>query len=161
MLNLRCSLLFLLGILSLSACGCGAPKDPLKAFEYKLSTAQTDAAKVRLHSPDGRWQKLCFKVENLLYDVVATDSLASPYTAELSFTASACRTELLDDQSAASNSADPNLETLLPDNYRLSYAYQGGAWKLTSAELSLMQSGAWKSVGDSDKTSAALIAHFQ
>ncbi len=161
MRKLCCPNLFVLSTFLLLLAGCGAPADPLKAFEYKIKNAEAKAAEVRLHSPDGRWQKLRFNIENMLYDVVATDSLASPYTAELSFTSSACRTKLLDDKDGANGTPDPQLEKILPDNYRLSYAYQGGAWKLTSAERSLMQSGSWKAVADSDKTPSALIAHFQ
>lgn len=139
--------------------GCSKSSDPLGAFEYKIKNGQETAAKTRLHSPDGRWQKIRFDVTNVQYDVQESDSLASPYTAELEFSATPTWSALVDDKSAADAVQESEMnDSEMTDGYRFGYAFQAGNWVMKSAEHR-SSIGSWAPIAE-NRANAKLVKSF-
>lgn len=99
--------------------GCQSKSsDPLAAFKYLISQAQSKAA--------GE-----FGIENVQYDVKKTDSLATPYTGQVSFRAYSKGTS---EDSAALKDARAGLA----DGYLGRYTFQDGNWTLSTFEKSVL-----------------------
>lgn len=106
---------FVLPVALLCITGChGKPSDPLEAFKYLISQAQSKAA--------GE-----FVIENVQYDVKKTDSLATPYTGQVSFRAYY--------KGASDDSAElKDARATLGRAYLAGYTFQDGKWTLRTFE---------------------------
>ena len=147
--------------LMLALAGCSS-NDPLGLFKQKLSRAEKTAESSVVVEIDGRWQKLKFDIDGLDYDVKETDSLASPFTAEVAFKASQSLSSFHDNQADAEKDSDlQSGGSALQDGYFATYEFQDGQWKMRDFKFSLMSSGTSRSVGTSDRKRSLLREAFK
>ena len=152
---------FLLTVAFLAFAGCG-PSDPLASFKHKLDSATTAAKSPALVQVEDKWQKVRFDILDLKYDVKQTDSLATPYTAEVAFKASQGLSKLRDDKSAAQADPDPEMpDATLQDGFYAVYAFQDGSWKLTDFKFDMMLGGRPKAPDASQPKEQLLQSYFQ
>jgi len=147
--------------LMLALAGCSS-NDPLSSFKQKLSRAEKTAESPVAVQIDGRWQKIKFDIEGLEYDVKETDSLSSPFTAEVAFKASQSLSSFHDNKADAEKDSDlQSGGSALQDSYFATYELQDGQWKMQEFKFSLMSSGTSRAVGTSDRKRSLLQVAFE